>query len=382
MSLNRHILTLDEQFFQSVLSAAFTIQEHNDRRKLAGRAPVRQSLAWPEARLKAKADRLCEHCGAPMPADGSPCAGCGPEEVRRGEPTQPNWASPRLMNQEPRLWPQRSPQIREGPQTGVPPLGVEPKPLAQASSDSARPASLAFPAAKQAAKETIKQEKTEAIHDRALETSPLDRAEAKSQKSTEATEHLTPEDLTSEAAELTVQPMQLSAGDAAATDASGAGTPRFDGVTRDFFREIAQQALRATHAAGAAIALQQQEELICRAATGDFASEIGKMINARTGFTGICASSGTMQLCSNTALDPREDAGACRKLGVGAIIVMPLLHQDRCLGLLAVFSRRPYAFGMRDLQALHDLAQRSAAKLQLSAASADVNPGHEAHGSL
>lgn len=382
MSLNRHILTLDEQFFQSVLSAAFTIQEHNDRRKLAGRPPVRQTLVRPDAHPKAKAGRFCEHCGAPLPADGSPCASCGLEEFRPGEPTQPNWASTWLMNQEPGLWPQRSPQIRQGSQTGVPPLDLEPKPLAQASSDSARPGSLALPAAKEAAKETIKQQKTEAIHDRALDTSPLDKAEAKSQKSTEATEHLTPEGRTPEDAQLTVQPIQLSAGDAAATDASGAGTPRSNGVPRDFFREIAQQALRASHAAGAAIALQQQEQLICRAATGDFASEIGKMINARTGFTGVCASSGTMQLCSNTALDPREDAGACRKLGVGAIIVMPILHQDRCLGLIAVFSRRPYAFGMRDLQALHDLAQRSAANLQLSAESADANPAHEAQGSL
>jgi GAF domain-containing protein len=66
-----------------------------------------------------------------------------------------------------------------------------------------------------------------------------------------------------------------------------------------------------------------------------------------------------MQLCSNTVLDSRVDADACRKLGVSAIIVVPLLHQDQFLGLIAVFSRRPYAFGMRDLQALQDLAENT-----------------------
>jgi hypothetical protein len=35
---------------------------------------------------------------------------------------------------------------------------------------------------------------------------------------------------------------------------------------------------------------------------------------------------------------------------------------------------------MRDLQALHDLAQRSAANLQLGAEPATANPGHEAPG--
>jgi GAF domain-containing protein len=287
MSLNRHNLTLDEQFFQSVLSAAFTIQQHKDRRRLACQSPARQTQARPEAH---------EH-----------------------------------------------------------------KPPAGAPRDSDDPSFLVLPVAKETAKETIRQEKTDTIRG------------------------LAPED-----AELTVQPIQLSTSDDARADApadastaaSEASTELLLGVPNHLFREIIQQALQATHATGAAIALEQQGELICRATVGDFASEISKMINTGSGFTGVCASSGTMQLCSNTALDSRVEADACRKLGVGAIIVVPLLHQDRLLGLIAVFSRRPYAFGMRDLQALHDLAQKSAANLQLSAESANANPGHESSGCL
>jgi len=87
-----------------------------------------------------------------------------------------------------------------------------------------------------------------------------------------------------------------------------------------------------------------------------------------------------MQLSGNTALDSRVDAAACRQLGVSAIVVVPLLHQDRVLGLIAVFSRRPYAFGMRDLQALQDLAEKFTANLQLSAAPADAKTGRESPG--
>jgi ribosomal protein L40E/putative methionine-R-sulfoxide reductase with GAF domain len=394
MPLNWSTPTGDEQFFQSVLSAAFTIQEHNDRRKVAGQAPARQTQARPEAHPEPEADRSCEHCGALMSADASRCGNCGREELRPGESMQPNWASMWLARQEQIWWAQRSPEVREGPQTGVPPLDVERKPLAQALRDSAGPGFLALPVAKEAVKETVRQEETEAIHDRAFDTSVLDKAEAKSQRSTEATEDLTAAGLAPGDAELTVQPIQLSARDdsgtaartaaptAASIDASGTGTPLFNGVPNHLLQEIAQQALQATHAAGAAIALMQQGELMCRATAGDFASEIGQMINTGSGFTGACTSSGTMQLCSNTALDSRVDADACRKLGVGAIIVVPLLHQDRLRGLIAVFSRRPYAFGMRDLQALHDLAQRSAANLQLSAESANANPGPESPGRL
>ena len=229
---------------------------------------------------------------------------------------------------------------------------------------------LALPVAKGVAEETIPLEKTETIHDRAFDTSALDTAEAKSQWITEATEDLTPEDLAPGDAELAVQPFQLSAsGDSspvdASIDASGASTELLNCVPNHLLREIVQRALQATHATGAAIALEQQGELICRAAAGDFAAEIGKMINTGSGFAGVCTSRRTMQFCSNTALDSRVDADACRKLGISAIIVVPLLHGDQLLGLIEVFSRRPYAFGMRDLQALQDLAEKFAVSLQL-----------------
>jgi hypothetical protein len=200
MPSNRPNLTLDEQSFQGLLSAAFTIQEHNERRKLA-----RQTQAEPEA------DRLCQHCGAPMAADISRCESCGLDEFRPGERMQRNWASMWLMSQEQGSWPERSPEIGKGPRTGVPPLDAERKPLVQTPRDSAGPSSLASPVAKEAAEETIAQEKTETVHDRAIDTSALDKAEAKSQWITETTEDLTPEDLAPEDAELTVQPFQLSA---------------------------------------------------------------------------------------------------------------------------------------------------------------------------
>jgi len=383
-------MTLDEQSFQGLLSAAFTIQEHNDWRKLARQTTARQTQAEPET------DKLCQQCGALMPANASRCGACNLDAFRPGERVQREWLPMWLRSQAQSLWPERSPEIREDLPTGVP-LDAERKPRAQAPHDSAGPSFLALPIAEEAAKETTTQEKAETIHDHAFDTSVLDKAEAKSQGITEVTEDLTREDLAPEDAEQTVQALQLSASDDViatdartdappdpSVDASGdnmrsliqrnlAGTERLNCVPDHVLREIVQQALQATHATGAAIALNQQGELVCRATAGDFASEIGKMINTGSGFTGVCTSSGSMQLCSNTQLDSRVDADACRKLGVSAIIVVPLLHQDQSLGLIAVFSRRPYAFGIRGLQALQDLAERFAANLQFIAESANAH---------
>ena len=386
---NRPNLTLDEQSFQDLLSAAFTIQEDNDRQKQA-----RQTQAEPAPHTEPEANRVCQHCGAPMPADASQCEGCGLDEFRPGERMQPDWAPMWLMSQEQSLWPERPPKIGESARKAVKPPVARRGPRAQAAQDFASNGFLALPVAKEAAKETITQEKTETIHDRAFDTSALDKAEAKSQWIPEATEDWTPEDLASEDADLTVQPFQLSASDDsspidaridartdAPTDASiDASTELLNCVPNHLLQELVQQALQATHATGAAIALEQQGELICRAAAGDSASEIGTRINTESGLTGVCASSGTMQLCSNTELDSRVDAAAFRELGVSALMVVPLLHQDQLLGLIEVFSRRPYAFGMRDLQALQDLAQKFSANLQISAESANANTGDESPG--
>src|ERR1700756_3194963 len=105
---NRPNLTLDEQSFQGLLSAAFTIQEHNDRLRHAGQTP-----ADPQGHLEPEANSICPHCGAPKPAEGSRCESCGLDEFRPGERLQHNWASMWLMSQEQRLWPGRSTEIRE-----------------------------------------------------------------------------------------------------------------------------------------------------------------------------------------------------------------------------------------------------------------------------
>src|ERR1035438_5363763 len=61
MPSTRTKLVLDEQSFQGLLAAAFTIQQHNDRHA-AGASPT---LAGNQPRPKPA--ELCRHCGAPLP---------------------------------------------------------------------------------------------------------------------------------------------------------------------------------------------------------------------------------------------------------------------------------------------------------------------------
>jgi glutaredoxin len=94
-------LMLDEQSFQGLLAAAFTIQEHNDRR--ARQTPILE-LAPPSAAPSTS----CPHCGAAKSADESRCPSCGRDQFRPGERMQRNWASMWLMSQDQGLWPERT----------------------------------------------------------------------------------------------------------------------------------------------------------------------------------------------------------------------------------------------------------------------------------
>jgi len=223
MPANRPNLTLDEQSFQRLLSAAFIIQEHNDRLKQAGRTP-----AEPQGHLEPEANSICPHCGAPKPtaptaAEGSRCESCGLDQFRPGERLQHNWASMWLMSQEQRLWPERSSEIREGIGKGVPPLDEENKPPASTARAFASSGILALPVAKEVVPEPMAQEATASIHHRATGKSALGNATAEGRWVTEATDDfsrkdLTPEgstqeDLRPEDSDLIVQPFQLSATD-------------------------------------------------------------------------------------------------------------------------------------------------------------------------
>ena len=110
-NLTRSPLTMDQQSFQELLSAAFTIQEHNDRKKRARETEVEQSSldqssVEAEAHAEPEVATVCNRCGALKTAAESHCPSCH-DELRPGERLQRNWASMWLMSQEQGLWPER-----------------------------------------------------------------------------------------------------------------------------------------------------------------------------------------------------------------------------------------------------------------------------------
>jgi TonB family protein len=122
--------------------------------------------------------------------------------------------------------------------------------------------------------------------------------------------------------------------------------------------EIVEQACAATSATGAAIILERDGEMVCRASSGVNAPELGARLGSDPGLTAECIKTRQVQRCDDAQSDPRADIEASRSLGVRSVMIFPLLQNDVLAGILEVFSSQPAAFGERDQLALEALGRR------------------------
>jgi TonB family protein len=131
--------------------------------------------------------------------------------------------------------------------------------------------------------------------------------------------------------------------------------------------EIVEQACLATGATGAAIVLEREGAMVCRATSGATAPELGSQLDMTTGLAGECANTRRTQWCDDTSSDLRADVEMVSRLGVRSIVMMPLLRDERLLGAIELFSTQPYAFGVRDERTLEVLADRTVNNLEHAA---------------
>lgn len=122
-------------------------------------------------------------------------------------------------------------------------------------------------------------------------------------------------------------------------------------------KEIAEQACLATGATGAAIALARGGEMICRARSGSGVAELGALLDMNSWLLVACARTRQVQCCEDVLSDP-DAAEIPRELGIGSLVVIPLVREEELIGIFEVVSSRAHAFGDRDLQTLEVLAER------------------------
>ncbi|MCU1299303.1 MAG: diguanylate cyclase [Acidobacteriaceae bacterium] len=112
---------------------------------------------------------------------------------------------------------------------------------------------------------------------------------------------------------------------------------------------IAERAQALTGATGAAIALRHGDEIVCRARTGRTAPDLGVRLQTDSGISADCVRTGEVVLCNDAERNPHVDLASCRRLGARSILVAPLRHFRRTLGVFEVLSGAPHAFDHQDV---------------------------------
>ena len=132
--------------------------------------------------------------------------------------------------------------------------------------------------------------------------------------------------------------------------------------------ELVVRAADATHASAAALALLRGERMVCRAATGLHAPDLGVPLDTRDGLSGACVRTRMAQLSADTESDAYVDPSISRRLGIRSMLVVPVFDHEQVgpdqkpplTGVLEVFSPLPNTFTQHAQILLADFADECA----------------------
>src|ERR1700722_14642151 len=120
---------------------------------------------------------------------------------------------------------------------------------------------------------------------------------------------------------------------------------------------VAERAVAITGAAGSAIALAENNEIVMRAAAGTIRPEEGARIDCDSVFSRTCFHMAQTVNCDDTESDERVNQQVCRSLGARSIVAVPLFGRQRVIGLLETYSALPFGFNHTDIRTLKNLAE-------------------------
>jgi N-acetylmuramoyl-L-alanine amidase/putative methionine-R-sulfoxide reductase with GAF domain len=125
----------------------------------------------------------------------------------------------------------------------------------------------------------------------------------------------------------------------------------------EVLRLVAARAISITGADGVAIAIADENAIVCRASLGRVAPPPGVRLDPNSGFSGACLLSGQTVRCDDSDNDARVNAQACRDLGTRSMIAVPLSAKTRVVGLIEAFSTEPFGFNDSDVRSLNLLGE-------------------------
>ncbi|MDQ1702544.1 MAG: diguanylate cyclase, partial [Frankiaceae bacterium] len=107
---------------------------------------------------------------------------------------------------------------------------------------------------------------------------------------------------------------------------------------------------------GAVLEMLEGTEMVYVAAAGSASPHVGLRLQASQSLSGLCIETAVPQVCRDVSGDPRINLEACRLVGIGAMVVVPLFDGNHVVGTLKVISALPRTWSDDDVRTLQLLA--------------------------
>lgn len=117
-------------------------------------------------------------------------------------------------------------------------------------------------------------------------------------------------------------------------------------------QRVVEAALHISGADAAVVEEPEGGEMVYRAVAGKAEGSLGLRLPIDSSLTGHCFQSREIVQTDDTSQDPRVHREAARKVGFVSGILVPLVHEQQCYGVLEVYASRPSAFTSEDRQLL------------------------------
>jgi putative methionine-R-sulfoxide reductase with GAF domain len=126
---------------------------------------------------------------------------------------------------------------------------------------------------------------------------------------------------------------------------------------QSFLDLTVSEMLTLTPATGVVVELVEGDQMVYRAATGTMEAYLGLRLGKTGSLSGLCVEKGEVLNCEDSEHDARVNLEACRKVGARSLVVAPLFHLNKAVGVLKIISDKPNAFTAEDVVILEKVAQ-------------------------
>jgi diguanylate cyclase (GGDEF)-like protein/PAS domain S-box-containing protein len=142
--------------------------------------------------------------------------------------------------------------------------------------------------------------------------------------------------------------------------------------TDTVFRVLAASVLTVFPAEGAIASQPEGDFLVAQAVVGSAGPAVGHRLTLAGTLCGRAVRTLTGQLCRDIETDPRTQADLSASARTRSAVIVPLVHDEVAVGVIAAVSTRPDAFDEDDLALLTMLADVASSRLAAALAEADI----------